>query len=510
MSEDAPTLAPTAQELWQWAQALGMVRDSLARARERRGRLAHAEDEHAARLDEARERPPARAMTTAEQERWAAALGESAYPGWQQKPISVQTGPLPGEDDNTIVGWGVHATSWDRRGLPTASAWVVCRDHEDAKSIATMLRNQPSKDAVIALHTAATATPAGALTAAQRRSPAAEPIQRGQQPPSLPVEAWEAALRAELPDRLTSQVIVHDPNHPHFGASRQLYAKAVEEVDRVGADPARLARLIHTVPSWTDKVRNPPSLAHWAIAESSTSPSYEQLVRADPTTEHNTNTSTSSETQTTPTRIDTIHTHEQALGWAHGLQANNPMDRLAAKQGFGHFGSDVDAMLTAKFPGLLDSTRQAADAQRANPTKISSEGQPVLRPDPAELVAHVETLEPDKPVDRLAARTMLGRSSTTVDAAIAYRFSDDPAVAERLAELYPDGIPDTPLWQRAQTDQEHAADEHSVADDPATTVREDQEHEPLAEQLDGLAASERAIARRSAHKPPQPTVRRSR
>jgi hypothetical protein len=146
-----------------------------------------------------------------------------------------------------------------------------------------------------------------------------------------------------------------------------------------GANPAKLATLVHTVPAWRDGVRNPPALAHWAITQ----------TRA---TSHNPATTEPTATPSTPpppahSPAAEESSPSQALAWAREPDRHNPQHRVHAKLEFSHWGAAVDHALARSFPGLLDKTRTAA----------GSDGRDDPSTDPAtltELAAEVRRLDP--------------------------------------------------------------------------------------------------------------------
>src|SRR5262245_29135516 len=264
MSEDAPTLFLSGTEWWQWAQAFNTASQLVARVRQRvvqrrqqEGRLANGDSEHAARLDEARAHPPLRLMTDEERDGWMRRVPAELAAQQGNEPFTVWTARLSEE-------WGIEAHTWSPNGTPTSSLFVACRDGEDAAELCRWLRDHSAPEDLARLHDLA------ASAGDRYAEPVVEPPAPGQParsryaPLVLSESEWERALRAELPTRLADRIIAKDPAHPHHRAWRELHRLANEEVARVGADPALLAKLVHTRPVWRDTVRNPPALAHWA------------------------------------------------------------------------------------------------------------------------------------------------------------------------------------------------------------------------------------------------------
>ncbi len=113
--------------------------------------------------------------------------------------------------------------------------------------------------------------------------------------------------------------------------------------------------------------------------------------------------------------------------------------------------------------------------------------------------------------DRQTALTMLGRASPAIDQRIAAIFADDPAIKERVQQLYPDGLStadgeaEAVAWRnRANADERAAAQARSTPDQPRTPQREDHTGQALArvEQID--AAAQHGIANNVAHTPAPP------
>jgi hypothetical protein len=497
MNDDAPpTLYPSATELWQYAQAItsisnlaARVRMLLARARERAGRLAFAEDEHAARLHEARQHPPLRAMTEDERASWQdrvpAELAHTATA--DDGACSVWTAHLVDADGTPTGEWGLEAHTWTAR-TATASLFVVCRDAEDALALTRHLREHGTSEELARLSQLAASQP-GRFVQQEASGP-----QLGRHAPALVLNEaeWEAALRTELPANLADKIIVKDPAHPHHVAWRELHELANGEVARLGVDPSRLAALVHRVPRWRDDIRNPAALAHWAITQARSSADYAKLVAAPMT-------ATKPEPTAAPVLID-VHTPGQALAWARGLDPTDATHRVEAKLGFGRWGSTVDAILAERFPGITERTNVAAGRRPVEPDTDSA----TL----AELAAEVERLDPTKPIDRRAAHVMLGRVPPEIDRLLADKFGQDPQFAEKLHTLYPDGLPDADAatWRNRATGTEGAAAaQAATGDDPRTPQREDITGRNAAARELGIAAQQHGIAAATANRQAAPT-----
>lgn len=504
MTEEAPTLHLSGTELWQWAQAIvgitqliSRMRQRMVQRREAQGRMANNDAEHAAQLDEARAHPPVRLMTDVEQEQWLRRIPADLASRRGEESVSVWTSRL-GE------GWGVEARAWTPSGAPAGSLFVVCRDVDDAAELCRWLRVRSRPDDLARLHDLATHA-AGRFTT---RGPLSE-------------AAWERALRAELPARLADQIIVKDPAHPHHRAWRELHTLANDEVQRMGADPARLAAMVHRVPVWRDTIRNPAALAHWALTVSRSNPGYEQSVRpptpATPNTAARRGTSRDGafvvDGAVAPPRrrLSQVHSPAEALQWVTALEANNPEHRLEAKTGFGQWGSQVDAALAAKFDTLVSAASKAAHRQRRRDEQRHKSQDTVVAAtaeEPIEPAAQAILAEDIAHLHPAAAWGMLGHVNPELDRLIADHFGDDPRFAAKLRTLYPaDGQLDSEAAAyRARADINHrrAAAHLAVPDDPATAAREDIQGRDSATGDQGVANSELAAATAARAQPPRP------
>lgn len=524
LSEEPPRLHLTATDIRQWAETFVLISQWSARRRQRlelEGRLAEADGEHASRLDDARAEPAVRPMTADEQRAWFDRI-PAGLRSQREESFTVWTAQVG-------RGWGVEAITWDTAtGTPTSTLLVFCRDDEDALDLCRHLREHHTPDDLNHLQQMATdAVREPAPTEAQG---ATSRSGRYRAPLVLSEDAWEAALRAELSPRLADRIIVKDPAHPHHNAWRELCKLANEEVWRVGADPAALARLVRTVPTWSEYVRKPPALAYTVLTEMRSSPNYEQAVRQPQSTTGPTPTSPPSATADQPSvvdgevvpnrlRLDQVSSPQQALQWADRLETNNPQHRIEAKNGLGRWGSQVDAMLARKFPGLMRATNAAAQQQRDRDER-GEEQATVPVPDevtPAEvihdpermarLLEEVDRLVVSKSGDRLHAFAMFGHvSSPEVDLALARKFGDDDRFAQKLVVHYPGGlteIEEAAAWRgRADANEQRGAAHMAVPDDPDTPPREDADAQATATGDQQTAAAQHAAAAAVTATPP--------
>lgn len=550
MSEETPTLGIAPNEAYQWIQAINGVtsasaalRQFVVRARARRareGRLANSDGEDAARQQEAQRHPPLRLMSDDEQLEWQQRVPSELAAQQAGEPFSAFSAQMVNGQGVPTGEWGVEATAW-AQGAPAAKLMVVCRDAEDAMAMTHHLRANGSSEHFGRLHELAARAPAGQYIEAP--APAAGPQAHPGGRTSrlvLSEDAWEAALRQELPAELADKIIIRDPKQKEHWKWRDFHEMANEEVLRVGADPAELAKLVRKLPTWDSDVRSYPAIGKWALGQARGLNNYENIVApgraggtpSDPGVEQAPAAALPSENRTgttVPPRLSEVRSPRQARTWAEGL---NPRDRthgFEAEFGFGQWGADIDNILASKFPYLVDRVNAAAKKERDRDA-VQAGQLPAAEPtiDPAtqqELLAEVDRLDPAKPVDRRVAHAMLGkpidregRPPSELDRRIIEKFADDPGIAEKVSILYPDGLPEAEAaaWRnRAQGDDAAAATERAQPDDPQTPQREDvaaeadaQGNQGVADQRRGIAhtvaGQQPAVVRRTTGKQPQP------
>jgi hypothetical protein len=527
LTDEEPRLYPSGSELYQHTQALLAILALSSRIRghwqarlEKDGRLAHSDDEHAELLHLARQLPPVRLMSEAEEREWLDRIPptQSATPsatgeltdrtqesissdGASERPdagpeFSVWTGQLG-------TAWAVEARGGRLETGQSVAARVVCRNGDDAIALCRWLRDHQRPENILELRAIAGGGLKGSVTQPDATSPTHATATTADA--VLTEEEWESALRGVLPVRLADQIIVKNSNHPHHTAWRELWQLAATEVARVGADPHHLAQIVHTVPTWRDDIRKPPALAHWAISEARSSAGYERAVHGESTAP---GSSPAMDHEATPEQgprlgLERVHTHADAVRWARALDTTNPVHRAEARHGFGRWGSSVDAILTRKFPDLLDIVslrRRPATAQPGRSTTDSSvdvlvhtgADDPVVAAErhaearlspsgAADLRKYVRDLDPDRAGDRLAAIAMFGHGTPEADLILVDRFGDDPRLARKVLDTYPDGLPDAEAWRaRATAGEQYGAVVMTTPDDPSTARRED---------LDGHAAA---------------------
>lgn len=519
MSDDAPTLTLSAQELWQWAQMFNAVSSaiaqSVARMRARQAeRLANADAKDAARKAAARRHPPLRLMADAEIAEWRSrvpsSLADQRLGGESFTAVPAQLVDAGGVPTGQ---WGVEATAWqDGTPVPT-KLMLACRDAEDALAMTHHLRAYGTPEHLGYLWALAVTSPAPG----EFVQPAPLPGASAPHAASLVLteDQWEAALRDALPEHLADQVVVRDPAHPLHSAWRELHSLANGECWRVGADPRLLAKQVRDVPRWDSDVKEHPAMAHWAITEARDRPNYLRRVvpappdvpaqRPGPDAPH--------AAEPAPRSIRDVQTPQQAKTWAANLKPANPIHELEAEYGFGRWGTEVDGTLTSKFPKLNDRLRGLAKREQSEDKKDGANTVVVITEPAVDLGAEqalaeeAAHLDPADPADHRQALLMLGARAERdehsaprpFEREIARKFADHPEVRDRLAVQYPDGLPDpdaeaAALAARAGHDDERAAEHLAQQDDPSTAAREDLAAQAQAHGDRGATAAERAAA----------------
>jgi hypothetical protein len=543
MSDNPPSLLIPGQELYNVVQivnALGVVVAKLRDRLDRDGRLANADDEHAAALHEARQHPPLRLMNEQEQQDWRRSVLPELAAEPHGEPFTVWTAQLADAQGRPTGEWGLEAHTWDR-GRVTSSLFIALADPADAVAMTRYLRAHGTADQVDYLYRLAAEAP-GRSAAQPVANAAASPTASGRRTdqaasPGLTEGAWEAALRRALPAPLADSIVVKDPLDPHHSAWRELVRLANHEVRRVGADPDRLAELVRSLKTWKAPLRNPPACAYTVIVDARLVDGYAQRVRpvAPPSATAEVTTTVPgqarsravgsdvngrirgslAEATVVPKTPSDIHDPAQALAFANSLDKDDVRDRIAARHVFGRWGPEADGVLARKFPGLTEQARQAGDprgwrdALAGKAGSISAAEIVDQGVDPAvveQLKADVERLDPAKYGDRMAARYLLGHSkSEAVDQLIAARFHGDEWITNRVAEVYPDG------FGKSNAEVGTAASPRSAQDDelheaaaPATPG--DRTRQPRKD----VAGEQAPVVRRVLQAaPPAPGVRRT-
>ncbi|MFJ8966686.1 hypothetical protein ACIRG5_45555 [Lentzea sp. NPDC102401] len=564
MSDDAPELGLSAQEIHTWTQlVIGLATvSSLARRhleRARLERLAFADAEHAARMYEQSLHPPLRQMNAEEQQAWQRRVPRELAGPQPGESVTVWTAWMADAQGAPTGEWGVEAHSWGRDGAATSSLWVVCRDAEDAIGMQAYLRKFGTAEDLGRLRYLAGAgqgqfvvspsVDAPEVVRRPRSAPVARPVDRNI------IMQFEAALRALLPAHAGS-VLYPDLVSDEHDAAKELRRLVHDEVRQSGVTPYALAKIVATVPRWnaSEGVRNAPALAIWAIKRVRSSSGYErfaeQSARSDsaPAAEPSTPRESAEEQSTTALRLREVRTAAQARRWAEHLDPRNTEHQIEAKQGFGEW-PEVDGLLAAKFPSLVSHALAAAKKEQDKKAAVVvaaeevAVGSAALGDDAAvatvddsevhtseqsaykraEMAEWVDTLDPRKGMDRTLARSTLGRSGVEIDRRLAAKFGmadhetatkkakDDDAFAIRLTELYPDGLPDPTAeaeagaWRgRAEGDEQQAAAHLASPDDRHTPVREDVTGAEQAATDHAVAAVHRGIGATVATRPAVP------
>ncbi len=542
MTDDAPMVGLSANEIWQLTQAANAVSAAISkfgarmRARQaREGRLANSDSENTARQHAARRHPPLRLMTDDELLEWQRRVPSSlAAQQLNNEPFSVVPAQMVDGNGKPTGEWGIEATTWEPgSATPTSKLMLVCRDADDALAMAHHLRSTGTPEHFGYLHDLAARAP-GQFVHAPAPAPSSPtgPQWGGHAAPLvLSEDHWEAALRDVLPAELADRVVVRNPAHEHNSAWRELHELANEEVFRVGADPNRLAQLVRDVPGWRGDVQTPPAMGHWAITHSRGQEDYLNLVVpgriGDPATASDQGAAAPAPAaEPKPRSVLDVRSPDQARVWAEGLDATNPQHRIEAEFGYGRWGDDVNGILSRKFPDLTEKLRNVAKREQerrdaeASRMPVDTAAETTL--DPATeraLLDEVDRLDISKPGDRRAAHTMLGTPSdregrvpSAVDRRIAERFADDPLIKELLEIQYPNGFPEaeaTALRNRGQGDDVEAAADQARPDDPQTPQREDVAGEAEAHGEQGAAAQRRGAAGTVLAGEQSPVVRRT-
>lgn len=544
MSEDAPTLTLDGNTVYQYAHTIGAVRDLVAARlrgrRERDGRLAYSEENHAARLHEARQHPPLRLMTDAERLEWHSRIPSDVAARQLDEPVTVWIARMVDDQGQPTGEWGLEAHTWER-GAATSSLFAVCRDDSDAVDLARHIREEHSRDAIGRLHDLAVQGHGDYVRSVAPAEAAPQPLAaqyggRPREPLVLSESEWEAALRRHLPADIVDRIAIKDPSDEHYAAWRELHELANSEVMRIGAVPDLLANKVREGANWDKPAFNPPSLAHWTITRARERPDYSASVTAQPVpkprhpgagpvpAEHAPAPAADiadAGTSTDRVRLADVHNPQQAMTWAQGLEEHNPEHHVEAKQGFGRWGSDVDTALARKFSDVVPQAHAMSEKRRAKRAATAVDEQAVdaavreaavrepAPPDPATLqtiAAEVRNYDPTNAFNCRSAHIMLGKVDPQIDRLIAERFPDDVKIVEKLQVLYPDGLPEAEAasWlNRAEGADAAAASESARPDIPSTPPREDLAGQASAQPQHAEAAAQRGIAHSIAGQRPE-------
>jgi len=284
-------------------QLLNMLSQRLAEQRERRGRAAYSNAEHAARIADTQDNPVIRPMSDTERQQFTVDAGNPQVP---QHGLSVATAPV-GEQ------WGVRAVT------PAGdAATVMCPNITEAARLADYLRAQNNPAVVDELNelseqighrVAAETTPGAAQSAGQhtRQAPQVDLTKGG-----------SLAERAEnVPASLTAT--------PEW---ERIEAQFTALTDR-GVSPDALAAGVDGLDF--DRARRPDALVGWSL---------DQTAAAWDATHRSTDNG----------RDDSAAVTAE---WATQLDPTSAVDRAAAAEAVDRYGPDVDATLAGAYPGLL-------------------------------------------------------------------------------------------------------------------------------------------------------------
>ncbi len=323
---EIPQLHFTRDHIMAMTQLLTMLSQRLAEQRERRGRAAYSNAEHAARIAETHEHPVVRPMSEAERQAFTTQAGDPQVP---QHGFNVVTAPAGQE-------WGVGAVT------PTGdAASVMCPNITEAGRLADYLRAQNNPAAVGELNELSEQVGhrvTGDLTDAARAASA-----EANEPRAL------ADLVTGLPESLTST--------PEWKGTE---ARFVELTAQGVVDPAALVAGVQGLDF--DQARRPDALVRWSL----------DTTAREWNAEH-------------PSASVTAQrdSHEVAAAWADQLDPTSALDRVAASEAVGRYAPGVDATLAITYPGLLTAATDArntgaedealAQHQRENAEALTAE-----------------------------------------------------------------------------------------------------------------------------------------
>jgi len=301
---EVPQLHLSRDHIMAMTQLLNMLSQRLAEQRERRGRAAYSNAEHAARIADTQDNPVIRPMSDTERQQFTVDAGNPQVP---QHGLSVATAPVGQE-------WGVRAVT------PAGdAATVVCPNITEAARLADYLRAENNPAVVDELnelseqigHRVAAETTPGAGQSAGQHTP--------QDPAQVDLtKGGSLAERAEnLPASLTAT--------PEW---ERIEAQFADLTDR-GVHPDALATGVQALDF--DRARRPDALVRWSL---------ENTERAWAAEHRRTDNGRGDSTAVT-------------AEWATQLDPTSAVDRAAAAEAVGRYGPDVDATLAGAYPGLL-------------------------------------------------------------------------------------------------------------------------------------------------------------
>ncbi len=304
---EIPQLHFTRDHIMAMTQLLTLLSQRLAEQRERRGRAAYSNAEHAARLADTYEHPVLRPMSEAERQAFATQAGDPQIP---QHGLNVVTAPVGQE-------WGVRAVT------PTGdAATVMCPNITEAARLADYLRAQNSPAAVNELNELSEQI--GHRVAADNT--AAAPSAAGTAPTALREKTDQprlAQLATDLPTSVTTAL--------EWERTEARFA----ELTAHGVDPAAMVAGVQGLDF--DRARRSDALVRWSLDQTA------QAWEA----EHHQQSRTQEESR------------EVTAAWARQLDSTSAVDRAAASEAVGRYGPDVDAALASTYPRLLTAATDA-------------------------------------------------------------------------------------------------------------------------------------------------------
>ncbi len=314
---EIPQMHLSRDHIMAMTQVLNMLSQRVAEQRERRGRAAYGNAEHAARIADTHENPVLRPMTDPEHQAFTTQAGDPQVP---QRGLSVATAPLGQE-------WGVRAVA------PTGDyATVMCPNVTEAARLADYLRAQNSPAAVTELNELSEQI--GHRVAADKAATAPAQPEVG----AATTRDSEANERPRLAD-LATDLPASVTTTPEWERTEAKFGDLVAQ----GVDPAAMVAGVQGLDF--DRARRPDALVRWSL---------DQTARAWEA-EHGQQAGTHEDSR------------EVTAAWARQLDPTSAVDRAAASEAVGRYGQDIDATLANTYPGLLtaatDSRSPATGAE---------------------------------------------------------------------------------------------------------------------------------------------------
>jgi len=321
---EIPQLHLSRDHIMAMTQVLTMLSQRLAEQRERRGRAAYSNAEHAARIADTQENPVLRPMTDPEHQAFTAQAGEAQPPA---QGLTVATAPLWQE-------WGVRAVA------PTGDyATVMCPTISEAARLADYLRAENSPAAVTEL--SELSEQIGHRVAADKAAAAPAQPEVG----AATTRDGEASERPRLAN-LATDLPASVTTAPEWERTEARFG----ELTAQGVDPAALAAGVQGLDF--DRARRPDALVRWSLDQ--TAQAWEAGHPQQPRTHED--------------------SREATAAWARQLDPTSAVDRAAAGDAVGRYGQDVDATLATTYPGLLTAATDARTmAEWANGAALSQQ-----------------------------------------------------------------------------------------------------------------------------------------